>query len=237
MESKENKVFQSIKNGVLVPADLLKQTELAAVTNFPSPMVRPTPDLSDEQKIEYIAKRFREIMEVLGLDLTNDSLANTPLRVAKMYVNEIFSGLDEKNFPEISFFENASQPHQRSSIVFTKVNFNSFCEHHFVPMNGTAFVAYLPNDKLIGLSKIPRLVRFFARRPQLQERLTAQIADSLAILLETEHVAVSIVAQHFCIIARGIEDTESRTITNVLRGDFDTNIEMRREFFEAINRT
>lgn len=236
MESKENKVFQSIKNGVLVSADLLKQTELAAVTNFPSPTVRPHPDLSNEQKIEYIAKRFREIMEVLGLDLTNDSLANTPQRVAKMYVNEIFSGLDEKNFPEISFFENASQPNQRSSIVFTKVNFNSFCEHHFVPMNGTAFVAYLPNDKLIGLSKIPRLVRYFARRPQLQERLTAQIADSLAILLETENVAVSIVAQHFCIIARGIEDAESRTITNVLRGDFDSNVDMRHEFFEAINR-
>lgn len=236
MENKENKIFQSIKNGMLVPAEVLDRTELAAITSFPSPIVRSGPEMSDEQKIDYIAERFREIMEVLGLDLTNDSLARTPQRVAKMYVNEIFSGLDEKNFPTISFFENEFQHQQKSSIVFVKVNFNSFCEHHFVPMNGIAYVAYIPNDKLIGLSKIPRIVRFFACRPQVQERLTAQIADSLAILLETENVAVSLAAQHFCIIARGIEDTESRTITNVLRGNFDDNPDTRREFFEAINR-
>jgi GTP cyclohydrolase I len=236
MENKENKVFKSIQNGMLVPVETLDRAEHAAVTNFPSPVVRSGPELSDEQKIDYIAERFRDIMEVLGLDLTNDSLARTPQRVAKMYINEIFSGLDEKNFPAISFFENEFQHQHKSSIVFVKVNFNSFCEHHFVPMNGTAYVAYIPRDKLIGLSKIPRIVRFFASRPQVQERLTAQIADSLAILLDTENVAVSMAAQHFCIIARGIEDTESRTITNVLRGDFDTNVDTRREFFEAINR-
>lgn len=209
----------------------------AAVTRYPSPLKKNPPRLSDEEKIAYIAKRFGEIMEVLGLDITHESLERTPYRVAKMYVNEIFSGLDPKQFPEISFIPDCFEhDYHRSNMVFVKVNFNSFCEHHFVPMNGTAFVAYIPNGKLIGLSKIPRIVRYFACRPQVQERLTAQIADSLAILLETNNVAVSLTAQHFCIIARGIEDTESRTTTNVLRGEFDVNDAIRREFFEAINR-
>lgn len=210
--------------------------ELAAITNFPSPIAKPHIEMSDEAKIEYIAVRFREIMEVLGLDLSNDSLARTPHRVAKMYVNEVFSGLDDKNFPRVSFIQDQFQHTEKSNMVFVKVKFNSFCEHHFVPMHGTAYVAYIPNGKLIGLSKIPRIVRFFASRPQVQERLNAQIADSLAILLNTQNVAVSLSAQHFCILARGIEDADSHTITNVLRGDFDTDATTRREFFEAINR-
>jgi GTP cyclohydrolase IA len=210
--------------------------KFAAVTRFPTPIVENPPAMSEEEKIAYIAERFKDIMEVLGLDLNDDSLARTPYRVAKMYVREIFSGLDIKQFPQISFIEDRFEYQQRPNMVFVKVNFNSFCEHHFVPMNGTAFVAYIPNGKLIGLSKIPRIVRFFAFRPQVQERLTAQIADSLSTLLDTAHVAVSLTAQHYCIIARGIEDTESHTITNVLRGDFDTDETRRHEFFEAINR-
>lgn len=208
----------------------------AAVTNYPSPLLDHPSTMSDDDKIEYIAIRFREIMTVLGLDLSDESLARTPYRVAKMYVSEIFSGLDINNFPQISFIPDCFSHDNRANMVFLKVNFNSFCEHHFVPMNGTAYVAYIPNGKLIGLSKIPRIVRFFACRPQVQERLTAQVADSLSILLETQSIAVSLTAQHFCIVARGIEDTESRTTTNVLRGEFDHNDVTRREFFEAINR-
>lgn len=213
-----------------------EQSDLAATTRFPYPFAKNPPEMSNEEKIEYIAVRFREIMEVLGLDVNDESLARTPYRVAKMYVEEIFSGLDIEQFPEVRFIKDCFSHNHRANMVFVKVNFNSFCEHHFVPMIGTAYVAYIPNGKLIGLSKIPRIVRFFACRPQVQERLTSQIADSLAILLGTENVAVSMSAKHFCIIARGIEDTESVTVTNVLRGDFDTNEAIRREFFEAINR-
>lgn len=217
-------------------ADKAKPANFAAVTHFPSPITNDSQKISKEEKIEYIADKFRDIMEILGLDLTNDSLKRTPYRIAKMYVNEIFSGLDYEQFPSISCFENCFQNKQGSHIVLVKVHFTSFCEHHFVPMNGYAFVAYIPNGKVIGLSKIPRIVRYFARRPQLQERLTAQIADSLAILLETENVAVSVTARHYCVIARGIEDENSHTITNVLRGKFDSDESIRKEFFEGINR-
>jgi GTP cyclohydrolase IA len=213
-----------------------KQSFEAALTRFPSPVLLKAVERSNEEKIALIAEHFKHIMELLGLDLANESLERTPLRIAKMYVEEIFEGLDPNRFPEISFIEDIFKHDQKSNIVLVKVHFISFCEHHFVPMNGTAYVAYLPNQKLIGLSKIPRIVRYFARRPQVQERLTAQIADSLALLLETEHVAVSITAKHYCVIARGIEDENGHTITNVLRGDFDTNETLRREFFEGINR-
>lgn len=214
-----------------------KNKKKAAVTRYPTPLKAPLSPKSNEEKIAYIAEKFHDIMEVLGLDLTDHSLARTPQRVAKMYVNEIFSGLDLEQFPDITTVEDRYKHGEMSNIVFMKVNFTSFCEHHFVPMIGTAWVAYMPNGKLIGLSKIPRIVRFFARRPQLQERLTAQIADSLATVLDTEDVAVSIAAEHYCILARGIEDEDSHVITNVLRGQFETNTHIRREFFESINRS
>lgn len=207
-----------------------------AITNFPSPLVKNPPKLSDEEKIEYISKRFGEIMEVLGLDMQDPSLVKTPERVAKMYVKEVFSGLDEKNFPSISFFPDDFHHEKKGHLVLVKVTFISFCEHHFVPMEGVAYVGYIPNGKIIGLSKIPRIIRYFAKRPQLQERMTSQIADSLSILLETENVAVSMTCRHFCVIARGIEDPHSHTVTNVLRGDFETNETLRTEFFEGINR-
>lgn len=213
-----------------------KLFELAATTNFPSPLSPNAPQMTDEKKIAHIAEHFRAIMVALGLNVEDESLARTPYRVAKMYVKEIFSGLNESTFPEIRFVEDNYEHQGKSNMVFVKVNFNSFCEHHFVPMMGTAYVAYMPNKKLIGLSKIPRIVRFFAQRPQLQERLSAQIADCLSILLETESVAVSIVAQHYCMIARGIEDAHSHALTNVFRGQFESDEILRREFLEAINR-
>lgn len=205
-------------------------------TQFPTPLAAQPTSLTKEEKIACIADRFKEIMEVLGLDLNDDSLAKTPYRVAKMYVNEIFSGLDPNSFPSISFFEEKFKHSERSNMVFMTVNFTSFCEHHFVPMVGKASVAYFPKKKIIGLSKIPRIVRHFSRRPQVQERLTAQIADCLATLLETEDVAVSLSAEHYCILARGIEDTDSHAITNVLRGVFEEEGTARKEFFEVINR-
>lgn len=207
-----------------------------STTHFPSPILQDNLIRSDEEKIRLIAEHFREIMEILGLDMTDDSIANTPERIAKMYVHEVFAGLNETNFPEISFFKDDIHHEHKPHMVFIKVGFTSFCEHHFVPMTGFAYVAYLPGDKLIGISKIPRLVRFFARRPQLQERLTAQIADSLAILLQTDDVAVSLHARHYCVIARGIQDENSQMITNVLRGQFDSDEKLRREFFEGIGR-
>lgn len=207
-----------------------------AVTRFPSPVIKETVACSDEEKIEKIAFHFRGIMEVLGLDLTDDSLIRTPERVAKMYVKEVFAGLKEEEFPNISFFKEVVHHEHQANIVFLKVSFTSFCEHHFVPMVGCAYIAYLPKEKLIGLSKIPRIVRYFAKRPQLQERLTAQIADSLALILDTNNIAVSVDAKHYCVMARGIQDEQSHTITNVLRGDFNEQETLRKEFFEAINR-
>ena len=214
----------------------MKKTKDPAITNYPTPLKATLSKMDNEEKIDFIAKRFEEIMNALGLDLKDDSLARTPYRVAKMYVNEIFSGLDPKNFPEISFFEEKFKHSKEGNLVFMKVNFSSFCEHHFVPMVGTAWIGYIPNKKIIGLSKIPRIVRYFSKRPQVQERLTAQIADSLAKLLETENVAVSISAEHYCIVARGIEDEDSHAITNVLRGSFAEDGVHRGQFFEAINR-
>ncbi|MEC7839360.1 MAG: GTP cyclohydrolase I FolE [Chlamydiota bacterium] len=208
----------------------------AIKTNFPSPLSRKDNGMSKDEKIDYIAERFYDIMYALGLDMDDESLQRTPLRVAKMYVEEIFSGIDPTSFPDIRFVENEYHHSNDGNMVFVKINMNSFCEHHFVPVIGTAYVAYIPNKKLIGLSKIPRIVKFFSQRPQLQERLCAQVADCLSTLLETPSVAVSVTAQHYCMIARGIEDFTSHTTTNVFRGDFETNPETRRQFFESINR-
>ena len=208
--------------------------DFAAITRFPSPFLPQ--NLTNEEKINLIAEKFKGIMEVLGLDLNDDSLARTPYRVAKMYVEEVFSGIDTSNFPRMSFIEDKYQHNQRSSMVFVKTPFCSFCEHHFVPMNGVVSAAYVPNGKLIGLSKIPRIIHFFSKRPQVQERLSAQIADALSLVLDTESVAVSITAQHYCMIARGIEKDSSHAVTNLLRGEFDSNEALRNEFFDAIIR-
>jgi GTP cyclohydrolase I len=207
----------------------------AIKTQFPSPILQ-SKSLTNEEKEALIAEKFRDIMEILELDLSDDSLQHTPERVAKMYVEEVFSGLNPANFPPISFIEDRFQHGQRSNMVFVKVNFCSFCEHHFVPMHGSACVAYIPNGKLIGLSKIPQIVRFFAKRPQVQERLTAQIADALSILTNSEHVAASLFAEHQCMIARGIESDGSHAITNVLRGNFDSDFSLRHEFFDAVGK-
>ncbi|WII73705.1 GTP cyclohydrolase I FolE [Bdellovibrio sp. 22V] len=196
--------------------------------------VRPTPmvhnGLSNEEKIAKITDKFTDIMEILGLDLNDDSLAETPHRVAKMYVNEVFSGLDPKKFPKMTVIDNKMNYDQM--IVVQSISCLSFCEHHFLPIDGFATVAYIPNKKVIGLSKINRVVQYFSRRPQVQERLTKQITDCLQYILDTEHVAVHINAKHYCVVMRGIEDTTSTTSTADLRGHFKSRQETREEFLQ-----
>lgn len=193
---------------------------------IPTPVVKN--GLSNEKKIEAIETHFAKIMTILGLDLKDDSLKETPHRLAKMYVNEIFSGLNNANFPKITTIENKMKYDQM--IVIQDIEVMSCCEHHFQPIQGLASIAYIPNKKVIGLSKINRVVQFFARRPQVQERMTKQIADCLQLVLETDHVAVHINAKHFCVIARGIQDSHSSTVTSDLRGHFKSKDETRKEF-------
>lgn len=174
--------------------------------------------LSDEEKIRIIEKNFREIMLTLGLDLTDDSLKGTPKRVAKMYVKEVFSGLNPDNKPKIALFENKYQ--YKEMLVEKDIMLHSFCEHHFVPIIGKAHVAYISNGNVIGLSKINRIVQYYAKRPQVQERLTLQIANELKRVLKTEDVAVMIDAKHMCVSMRGIEDVSSSTVTVSYHGKF-----------------
>jgi GTP cyclohydrolase I len=189
-------------------------------------------ELSDEEKITRIAHHFEQIMQTLGLDLTDDSLAGTPHRVAKMYVQELFSGLNPENAPRISLFEN--QYHYRQMLVERDITVQSVCEHHFVPIIGRAHVAYISSGKVIGLSKINRIVRHYCRRPQVQERLTVEIADALCEALDTPDVAVLIDAKHYCVIMRGIEDQASSTVTAEYRGRFRSET-TRADFLNYLN--
>lgn len=187
--------------------------------------------LSDDEKIERVAEHFKIIMETLGLDLTDDSLAGTPKRVAKMYVKEIFSGLNPANQPAITLFENKFGYNQM--LVVKDISVYSMCEHHFVPIFGKAHVGYMANGKVIGLSKLHRLVKYFAKRPQVQERLTKQIAEAIKHTLNIKDVAVIIDARHMCVECRGVEDTNSSTVTSALNGQF-LNEATRAEFMRHI---
>lgn len=184
--------------------------------------------LTPAQKRKKISACMQEMMETLGLDLTDDSLYKTPFRVGKMYVDELFSGLDYRNFPEITVIENKMQVDEM--IKVKDISFTSMCEHHFMVIDGMAKVAYMPKQKIIGLSKINRIVRFFAQRPQVQERLTQQIFVALQMLLETKNVAVTITATHYCVKARGVQDPTSSTTTTALGGHFKLNPSSRHEF-------
>lgn len=214
--------------------DVEELPPFAAITNYPNPVTTGFHEIPEEEKIELIEEKFRDIMLILGLDITNESLKKTPYRIAKMYVKEIFNGLDVNNFPEISLVKDHFHEDNPNMVLVSDIEFNSFCEHHFVPIQGKAHVAYVPNGHVIGLSKINRIVNYFGKRPQIQERLTAQIADSLATILETENIAVSLTAKHACVSARGIQDQSSMTTTNFLRGDFRNDEHLRKEFFEGI---
>ena len=184
--------------------------------------------LTSEQKYARIKTLMAEVVETLGMDLTDDSLAETPHRIAKMYVHEIFSGLDYREFPKLSVIDNKMGVNEMVKI--RGIDLTSTCEHHFVTIDGAAKVAYIPHKKIIGLSKINRVVRFFGKRPQVQERLTQQILVALQALLETDDVAVSIDATHYCVKSRGVMDANSQTSTTALGGCFKENIHTRAEF-------
>ena len=184
--------------------------------------------LSNEDKRQRIERSMHEIMQTLGLDLSDDSLRDTPTRIAKMYVDEIFSGLDYSKFPKITAIENKMQVDQ--PVQVSNINLTSTCEHHFVTIDGSASVAYIPKDTVIGLSKINRLVGFFAQRPQVQERLTQQVMVAIQALTDTKDVAVAINATHYCVKARGIRDNNSYTRTTSLGGAFKTDPMLRSEF-------
>lgn len=201
------------------PADLMEEIgDMHLGAGHETPLRADAFALDDETKINTIAHHFREIMTVLGLDIHDDSLRGTPHRVAKMYVKEIFSGLNPINKPAISLFDN----HYRygEMVVEKNITVYSYCEHHFVPIIGKAHVAYIPGNNVIGLSKLNRLVQYYSKRPQVQERLTEQIAESLRTSLSTADVAVVIEATHLCVASRGVHDVNSSTVTSHFSGKF-----------------
>lgn len=196
--------------------DIIGENHIA--TSVDTPLRPDAFEISDNEKITIIERHFREIMLTLGLDLTDDSLNGTPKRVAKMYVQEVFSGLNPNNKPQIALFENKYR--YKEMLIEKDIILHSFCEHHFVPIIGKAHLAYVSNGNVIGLSKINRIVQYYAKRPQVQERLTLQIANELKSVLKTEDVAVIIDAKHMCVSMRGIKDVSSSTITASYHGKF-----------------
>lgn len=201
-------------------------------SSYETPMRDDAFILSDNEKKEKIAGHFKAIMETLGLDLSDDSLKGTPERVAKMYVEEIFSGLDPQNKPKIALFENKYQ--YGEMLVEKNITLYSNCEHHFVPIIGKAHIAYISNGKVIGLSKLNRIAQYYAKRPQVQERLTVQIGKELQDLLQTEDVAVIIDAKHLCVSSRGVEDVNSETVTSFYGGSFQNN-DVKNEFLKYLD--
>jgi GTP cyclohydrolase IA len=217
--------------GVLAPPTT---TDPAGFPALRSPLGPGRVESREEAKITAIAGHFAAIMRELGLDLRDDSLAGTPRRVAKMYVQEWFKGLDPKHRPEVRLFENRYHYHQL--LVERDITLFSCCEHHFVPIIGKAHVAYLPGTHVVGLSKLNRVVQYYARRPQVQERLTRQIAEELKRSLGTDDVAVLIEADHLCVMSRGVNDTSSATLTSEYSGRFSTEPALRAEFLRQIGK-
>jgi GTP cyclohydrolase I len=189
--------------------------------------------LSRTDKIDIIEEKFKDIMQTLGLDLSDDSLEETPRRVAKMFVGEIFWGLDYEAFPKCTTVDNKMKYDEM--VIERDISVQSNCEHHFVIIDGLATVAYIPNQKVLGLSKINRIVEYFSKRPQIQERLTEQIYYALQYILETDNIGVVIQAQHFCVRSRGVEDTGSNTVTSKLGGCFKTEPSVRAEFMQMVS--
>jgi GTP cyclohydrolase I len=201
------------------------------MTSVETPMRKDAFELNDEEKKQKIATHFTEIMNILGLDLTDDSLKGTPNRVAKMFVQEIFSGLNPKNKPKIAVFDNKYQ--YGEMLVEKNIDVFSTCEHHFLPIVGKAHVAYISSGSVIGLSKINRIVQYYSKRPQVQERLVVQISKALQEALNTDDVAVLIEGKHMCVSSRGIEDTSSSTVTAEYTGQFKDK-DVRNEFLAYV---
>ncbi len=205
--------------------------EQHVATSYDTPLRPDAFELSEEEKMERIEGHFREIMNIMGLDLSDDSLQGTPRRVAKMYIQEIFAGLQPDQKPKISLFDNKFQ--YRQMLVEKGIQVQSFCEHHFLPIYGKAHLAYFANGRVIGLSKLNRIVEYYARRPQVQERLTMQIADELKKVLGTDDVAVYLEAKHMCVEMRGVKHEHCSTVTTEYSGKF-LNENVRAEFLQAI---
>lgn len=210
---------------------IVEMGDMHTATSLETPLRNDAFDLSDSDKIAIIEEKFREILTTLGMDLTDDSLRGTPHRVAKMYVREIFYGLNPANKPKISVFDNKFKYDEM--LVEKEIQVQSFCEHHFLPIVGRAHVGYVSNGVVIGLSKINRIVDYFARRPQVQERLTVQIANELKKALNTDDIAVVIDAKHMCVSCRGIQDDHSSTVTAEYSGKFNDRA-TREEFLKYI---
>ena len=223
-------------NSLLIDTDrfLLTDEEIGdnhVATSIETPMREDAFVLSDEEKIKKIEAHFKEIMITLGLDLTDDSLRGTPKRVAKMYIEEIFSGLNPANEPQVALFENKFGYNEM--LIEKNISFYSNCEHHFVPIMGKTHIAYISSGKVIGLSKLNRIVQYYAKRPQVQERLTMQIAKHLQKVLNTDHVAIFIDAKHLCVSSRGVKDDSTSTITSYFGGKFQEE-NTKREFLSSI---
>jgi len=201
------------------------------LTSVDTPLRSDAFKIDDDLKIELIEKNFREIMYILGLDLSDESLKDTPQRVAKMYVKEIFNGLNPDNKPQSTLFENKFKFNEM--LVEKNITIYSYCEHHFVPIIGKAHIAYFPKNHVIGLSKLNRIAQYYAKRPQVQERLTMQIANELKETLQTDDVAVLVDADHLCVASRGVNDVNSSTITSSYNGKF-LNDETRKEFLSHV---
>ena len=198
-----------------------------------TPIVDSALALENKKKIDILEQAFTTIWQTVGMDLDDDSLRETPKRMAKMYINEIYFGLKEENFPKCTTVDN--KMHYDEMVVERNVNVQSNCEHHGVVIDGLATVAYIPNKRVLGLSKINRVVEYFSKRPQIQERLTEQIYHALQYILDTDNIAVVIDAQHYCVKSHGIEDTGSSTVTSKLGGVFKSDNSVRLEFMNIVN--
>lgn len=227
---KLNGTSSKLEDSTVTLDDLMGDEHM--LTSLETPMRPDAFDKTDEAKMKSIAHHFEQIMLELGLDLTDDSLRGTPKRVAKMYIKEIFSGLNPANKPSVALFENKYK--YKEMLVEKNITLQSHCEHHFVPIVGVVHVAYISAGKVIGLSKINRIVQYFGKRPQVQERLTVQIANELRSMLETEDVAVIVDARHMCVSMRGIEDQSSSTVTSSYHGAFKKE-STRNEFFKYLD--
>lgn len=214
--------------GAKVHAHLLKH-------GVETPMIDAVVQSDNQKKIEKLTSLFTDVWVTLGMDLSDDSLQDTPARMAKMYVNEIYYGLSYDLFPKCTAVEN--KMHYNEMLIERDISVQSNCEHHGVVIDGSAVVAYMPGDKVVGLSKINRIVEFFSKRPQIQERLTEQVFHALCFILGTDDVAVTIDAAHYCVKSRGVRDQNSSTVTSRLGGRFLTNAQTRAEFFSLANRS
>jgi GTP cyclohydrolase I len=234
MKQKETLLTTQLKEEKIALSDLLieEMGDQHKASSVETPLRADAFEKTDDEKIAAIELHFRAIMEILGMDLRDDSLRGTPLRVAKMYVKELFQGLNPANMPSMTLFENKFQYNEM--LVEKNINFYTNCEHHFVPFFGKAHVAYISSGKVIGLSKLNRLVEYFSKRPQVQERLTMQVGKALQTVLQTQDVAVMMDAKHLCVSSRGVKDDSSNTITTFFGGKFQDE-KTKMEFLQYVD--